>query len=213
MTTKIWRFSAVLIILTGLLSLSSCSCSSSEEKKMKKTRKKELKQEMQSKEFSVAEWQKSVSRKARLSEDELQILEKVMDSYTVRLEGHVSEDVRYSTKFLGKDLHEFTDEIRVGRLSIKTFEQLLNIEIDRYNAQCNERRIGRIRLDYIAQDNILTSESVSMLTKRFEEIDKMDKKSKEKKKLWKKAVTEELVRNFCEELDRQEIHKQLDTNR
>lgn len=211
MTTKIRKFTAALIILTGLLSLSSCSGNSSEDNKMEKTLKKELKHEMQSKEFSVLEWQKSVGQKARMSEDELQVLESAMDSYTIRLKSHISENIRYSTRFLENDLHEFTDGIRVGRLSIKTFEQMLNIGIDRYNSQCNERRIGRIRLDYIAQENILPSESVTLLVERFEDIDKMDKKTKEKKALWEKAVTEELIRNFCKELDRQEIHKQLYT--
>lgn len=152
--------------------------------------------------WNYKEWLRYYAAVIPISEENIKILTDSFEIFEMRIISYISENVKFSLNFIND---EFTNDLSIGELSIKSLEQIINTQIDFLNDLNSCRILKRISLHYPESTFTFSRESLLRINDSYTEIDKSDLKKKEKKRLFQQKVTEEILNTYIEECSRQNI--------
>jgi hypothetical protein len=125
---------------------------------------------------------------------------------------YIPENTEYSIDFFDneEDWVEYSNNILMGYISLKSLEQILNIDIMSYNTDNVNNANVRIKTININYPQIILSVSSKEYIKgMFTQIDMLDIKKKEKKQKYYEVISSEILRNYSLEIERQDVFSQL----
>lgn len=163
------------------------------------------------KSWNFKDWSDQICAQAGLESDKTKVIEEALFIYEMRVRTFVIENKAFSVKHFKKEdkLTDLRNSIKMGAISMKSLEQILNFEINRYNSDNLESPIGKISLRYMENEDILPAGSIAYLISEAERLEDMDIKKKERKEFLKDIIADEILRNCCKELEKQRLYLQF----
>lgn len=162
--------------------------------------------------FSFEEWVNEKCKQYSFSEEKASLIKEAFSKFQNRVNLYIPENTEYSIDFFDneEDWVEYSNNILMGYISLKSLEQILNIDIMSYNTDNVNNTNVRIKTININYPQIILSVSSKEYIKgMFTQIDMLDIKKKEKKQKYYEVISSEILRNYSLEIERQDVFSQL----
>lgn len=137
-----------------------------------------------------------------IPDETFDILNGSFEIFERRVSNYVSKNISFSLNFLNE---EFTNDLSIGELSIKSLEQIINTQIDILNDDKSARVLERVSLKYPESLFAFPHNSLIRINEAYKAIEESDLKNKEKKHLFQQKITDEILYTYTIECSRQNI--------